>query len=519
MQEVIDEVRNQLSSTWRFRWHALVAAWAVCIGGWYWASSQADVYEARARVYVDTTSELRNILGQQIVESNVQAQLNYVRESMLGSVQLERVARATDLHLDVHTPLEMQRLIDNLRKHIDITIGGGARNQAAQQRNQNIYTITYQHHDREKAVEVVNTLLNTFVEDTLGGRRTSSETARHFLRQQIREYEQRLSQAESRLADFQRRNFDRLPGMQGGYFSRLQSEIQNLEEASKELRLAQSRREQIMQQLRGESPRMGAGGPVDPNSIEGRIREHQARLDELLLRYTDRHPDVQAVRETLEQLEARRDMQFDAAVPGLTPSDNPVYQALMIAKNEADAEVATRAADLADREQRVERLRGLIDEMPTVEAELARLNRDYDVIHSQYQSLLSSLERERLSREATETEQVEFRVIDPPVASSQPVAPNRALLVLMVLAAGAGAGGGVAFMLSQIWPVFHGTSTLQAMTGLPVIGAVSRRWTPEDRRRRFVAVTSFVLACLGLGVIFAGVFVVEVFGPGFRHLI
>jgi polysaccharide chain length determinant protein (PEP-CTERM system associated) len=515
MQEFYHELMNQIRSAWRFRWHALGAAWLVCLGGWYWATTQRDVYEASARFYVDTTSELRNILGQQIVETNVQAQLNYVREAMLGRVQLERVARATDLHLEVNSPEQMQRLVESLRNSIRIDTGGGGRGQP---RNQNIYAISYQHRDRDKAIEVVNTVLNTFVEDVLGGRRTSTETARQFLREQIREYEQRLSQAEQRLADFQRRNFDRLPGMQGGYFSRLQNEIQQLEQAQKELRLAESRRDQIDQQLRGESPRMAGGNALDPNSVEGRIRENQARLDELLLRYTDRHPDVQALRETIEQLEQRRDMQFDVGGSS-SHSDNPVYQALLIAKNEADAEVAMLGADVEDRDRRVERLRGLIDEMPNVEAELARLNRDYDVVYSQYQSLLSSLERERLSREAHETDQVEFRVIDPPVAGNQPVAPNRAMLVLMVLMAGVGSGGGLAFLMSQLRPVFHGSGALHAYTGLPVVGTVSRRWSAADRRRRWVSVTSFVIACLCLGVMFAGVFAVEVLGPGFRNLI
>jgi polysaccharide chain length determinant protein (PEP-CTERM system associated) len=511
MQEVYQEILNQIRSAWRFRWHALAAAWAVSLGGWYWAITQNDIYEASARVYVDTTSELRNILGQQIVEPNVQAQLNYVREAMLGRVQLERVARSTDLHLNAGTDEQMQRLVDGLRASIRIETGvGGA------PRNQNIYSISYQHQDRAKAVEVVNTLLNTFVEDTLGGRRTSTETARQFLREQIREYEQRLAQAEARLADFQRRNFDRLPGMQGGYFQRMQAEISALEESQKQLQLASSRRDQIDQQMRGESPRL-AGNAADPNSVEGRIREHQTRLEELLLRYTERHPDVQALRENIAALEERRTMHLEGE-GGRIDSDNPVYQALTIAKHEAEAEIATLRADVADRERRVERLRGLIDEMPNVEAELARLNRDYDVIYRQYQNLLSSLERERLSREASETEQVEFRVIDPPVASNRPVAPNRAMLVLMVLFAGAGAGGGLAFLLSQLRPVFHGSGALQAYTGLPVLGTVSRQWSPEDSRRRLLSVTTFVIGCLALGALFAGVYVIEVLGPGFRGL-
>jgi uncharacterized protein involved in exopolysaccharide biosynthesis len=97
-------------------------------------------------------------------------------------------------------------------------------------------------------------------------------------------------------------------------------------------------------------------------------------------------------------------------------SNNPVYQALQIAKNEAEEELAIIQADVDDRIRRVEGLRALIDEMPEVEAELARLNRDYEVINDHYQSLLNSLERERLSANVFENEKIDFRIIEPPHA-------------------------------------------------------------------------------------------------------
>ena len=63
-----------------------------------------DVYEANARVFVDTTSQLRQILSDQIIEPDVAAQLNYVREALLGQTQLERVANATGLALRDDVP-------------------------------------------------------------------------------------------------------------------------------------------------------------------------------------------------------------------------------------------------------------------------------------------------------------------------------------------------------------------------------------------------------------------------------
>ena len=50
----------------------------------------------------------------------------------------------------------------------------------------------------------------------------------------------------------------------------------------------------------------GAGGVSTGGDTVSRIQEMQAKLDELLLRYTDRHPDVIAARAALADLKQRR---------------------------------------------------------------------------------------------------------------------------------------------------------------------------------------------------------------------
>ena len=54
-------------------------------------------------------------------------------------------------------------------------------------------------------------------------------------------------------------------------------------------------------------------------------------------------------------------------------ANNPVFQALQIARNEAESEVEALRAIVDQRQRKVAELRGLIDEMPEVEAELAAL--------------------------------------------------------------------------------------------------------------------------------------------------
>jgi multidrug efflux pump subunit AcrA (membrane-fusion protein) len=116
---------------------------------------------------------------------------------------------------------------------------------------------------------------------------------------QIKDYAQRLSAAEDRLAAFKKGNVGLMPSDQGGYFAQLQNEVDAAKKAETELSIALSRREELTKQLHSDSAISAAGtiGPlVNGQGVTGggdtlsRIRETQARLDELLLRFTDKHP-------------------------------------------------------------------------------------------------------------------------------------------------------------------------------------------------------------------------------------
>src|SRR5262249_44264618 len=89
-------------------------------------------------------------------------------------------------------------------------------------------------------------------------------------------------------------------------------------------------------------------------------------------------------------------------------------------------------------------------------------------------ALLQRLESARLSESAeNSTEQVRFRVIEPPTEPLIPIGPKRALLMTAVLFAALGVGIVIAFFINQLKPVFLSRGMLANITGLPVLGSIS----------------------------------------------
>src|SRR5262245_54213921 len=272
MYEVWGQIVEQLSGMWRFRWRALVVAWSVALAGWAWVYALPNIYNASARVHVDTESMLRPLLRGLVVESNIQDQLNFMTRALLSRPQLEKVARETDLDLRAHTPREMENIIEELQRKI--LIAGDGRS--------SIYTISYEDADRQLAQRVVQTLLDTFVETSLGNKRSDSSSAQRFLEEQIKDYEQRLSQAEDRLAEFKKKHVGMMPGDGGEYYERLQKENQTLDGLRADLRLAVERRDQLQGQIDGEEAVFGVvqpstGGGI-ASSLDGKIADYEAQV-------------------------------------------------------------------------------------------------------------------------------------------------------------------------------------------------------------------------------------------------
>ena len=523
MQAIIIKILDELRGSWRFRWQALLVAWLVCVGGWAFVFTLPNVYEASARVYVDSQTALGPLLRGLALDPNVESEVSIVRQALLSRPQLEAVSRKTDLHLRAKTPEEMELLLDGLQKRIMVVNAV----RAGRSDTDGLYRISFQDNDRQTSVAVVETLLNNFVEQTLGSKRTGQESAQRFLEDEIRELERRLTESEQRLADFKKKNVGSMPGEGGDYFARLQTEISGEKEVRNALSLAETRKGELQRQLSGEDPFLfgldpstsgtGGGNDAEAGDITYRIQELEARLEEMLLKYTEKHPEVIAVRTTIDELKKRQQEELDRVGSGKRATGslanslkaNPIYQGIQAEMNRTDVQIAELRTDLSQRSSRVADLKRLVDSVPEVEAELVRLNRDYEITRTRYLELVERRETAKLSESADKQGNVKFQILDPPTVAFEPVAPARVPMLMAVLVAGLGVGGALAYLLNQVRPVFQNVRVLAESTGLPVLGYVSRTLVGNEKsqvvrtRLAFGAAVSVLVVVCVAAVVFS----------------
>jgi len=505
MDQMLRMILDEIRGAWRFRWPAMVLAWLVAIGGTAYVLWLPDLYEASAQVFLDTSDPLQE--GRRDSDADAQLQIAYVRQTLLSTPNVESVARATDLDLRADTPDEFQRLVADLQRDIVVRSGAETGRRSSGRFQANLYTISYRDPSRSSAESVVQTLLNTFQEKSLDSDLQDDLQALRFLDSQVDTYRRRLEESEAQLADFRRRHGGMLPGETGGFFGRLATLQEQLRQAQADLRIAIDKRNTLAAQVRSS----GDGGGSDGSSLvelESRVMEAERELDRLRLRYTEVHPSVISAEETLRRLEERLENRREELGPLLEAGgDGAVVANVRIALSQAEVEVAELRGRERDLQQRIAQLQERLDVAPQLEAELAGLTRDYQVLRGQYESLLQR--REQMNFEIDrkrQGRQLEFRIIEPPFAQNQPVAPERGRLLLLVLAAALGAGAGLSYLLHQLKPVFISSNAVYQDLQIPVLGAVSMAWTPRARWRRRRAELAFLVVLLvlvaGFGVLF-----------------
>ncbi len=531
MNEVYAKFISYLNSIWRRRWYVIAISWFLCGAGWTFVASMPDKYDSHARIYVDMDTMLGPLMRGLAVQTNLFQQIDVMHRTLLSRPNLEKVILMTDLDLGVHTDEARETLIESLRQRIRL-----------RQQGQNLFNVAFSDTDPAMAKRVVQAVLQIFVEGNLGASRKDMDSARRFLDDQIRDYEQQLAEAETRLADFKRKNMGFLPGG-GNYYSQMQRMRAQIEKSAGQLDEAVSLRDELSQQLTNvpefqevqntNSVLSGAienpgTGPQSETQI--RILEIEAAIDELLTRYTRKHPDVAAAQRRLDALNKQLDIENASAAPtqnlavGNEPSTaqaapqvslipSPVHEQIKLQIVQQEATIAALQRRLAKEREEAEKWSNMAGLVPRVEAELTRLDRDYEIVKRNYEQLRERKESAKLAQDLeTKAQKVQFRVIDPPKVPIKPSGPNRPLFLTIVLLAGVAGGIGFAFVLVQINSTFTNIQALREKFTLPVLGSVSAIMSTRERRRLTREHSGFAFVAVSLIIAFGGLQAIENLG-------
>lgn len=499
---------------WKYRWIGLVVAWVAGLVGAVVVFALPDRYEASARIYVDTQSILKPLMSGLAVQPNVEQQVAILSRTLISRPNVEKLVRMADLDLKNQSKAQQEATIDTVTSSLYIQSSG----------RDNLYILGYRDSDPETAKRVVQSLVSIFVESSLGAQRKDTSTATSFINEQIKTYESKLEEAETRLKEFRLKNLANMSGDGKDSASRITELSTLLDRARLEYREAMNARDSAKAQLEAEKARGGAqtttqslmqesATNIATPELDARLAEHRRNLDALLQRYTEQHPDIITTRKLIKDLEEQRKRELAElrkaamAMPTVFAGQggsNLAVQELVRILATTEVQVASLRARVDEYSGRYAQAMAALKTAPQVEVEASQLNRDYAIQKRNYEDLVQRREQASISGELDVASGVaDFRVIDPPRANPKPVAPNRLLLLAGSMAAALCIGLFTTLAASHLRPVFHDADDLRARVELPILGVVTRLTTDADRSRQRVDLIRFSAGAGGLLVMFA----------------
>jgi len=529
----------------RNRWWVLLAAVIAGVVAGVVAYTSPKIYESKATILVEDDAILQALTKRMAVAPSITSKMRFVEQRLLTRDHLTQIARRLDLDLKAQTPKELEALLNRMRSHT--VVGATGRGQ--------LIEIGFQHNDPTVARDVVAMLTDMLLEENLGAKRVEAHQAYDFINQQLQVYRTRLEESERKLREFKQKNLVELgvgaalPAGTGGNdgtelapraafadVNRLDEARANLSKVELDLRSLRSERATYAKQLELEPKWISAQQDFDNGTAATRGQEDpkitamKAKIDELRLRYTDRHPAVVALQAQVEQFQAAAKAKAEVSTEGGAEGDdvlanlgeqilNPHYQRLKEKVSQLDAEVTAAEAKRGQLKREIVGLGKAILDVPKKEQVLLGLRRDYSVNSSIYNDLLKRLEEARVTKEMEVQDRGgRIRVIEPATVPYKPVKPNRVLIICMGLGGGLVAGYGFGFLRHLMDSTIRSSDEVQGLVGLTVLGRIPTVVTHGDRRRRHHANLAFGMATVMTVAIFGSLLWLEIQGIGIYPL-
>lgn len=510
---------SYLSGIYLYRWYAIAVAWVACVIGWASVAAMPDQYKAEAKVYIDTDNIMDPLLKGLTVTLDSSQEIAIMLKTLITRPTLEQVIHLTNPNANSLTPSQLEDQVERLQANISIS----------QLETKNYYQIAYVDSDGSTATSVAQALLSILQNNKVGSTRLNMDDARSFINKKVSEYENRLSEADKRRADFKAANLDILSkGNAGG---RIDSTEAAVEQATKDYNSAVARRDSVKAQLESTpknvpvdermflgatipAPATGILAPTaarPPGNILLRLQQAQAALDELRSRYTDSHPDVIAAKKLVSQLDAElssgpKDGDTDAKPAATLMVPNPVYIQLQAKISEEEANVAVQRQRLTTATRDLEQAKREASRAIDVVTKYDELDRDYGNVEATYKQLLQSRESANLSQARDDQDEgITFRVLEPPQKPESPTAPNRMMLNSIILLIGLGSGVSVAILLTLNASRLISTDDIVALFEIPVLGTVTRLPDLEPRVGKRIAGLALAAPIVLLFLTYGGV--------------
>jgi polysaccharide chain length determinant protein (PEP-CTERM system associated) len=491
--EKVFDIENYLKIGLRRKWYIIIP-FVLCViisfGVYKYLPKE---YRAKTVILVRAPQVPEGYVRPTLTEP-VTERLNVISQEILSRTRLERIIKEFNLYPEMANRSHMEEIVDMMRAKIGLSV-----------EQESAFSISFEGRDPQTVMTVTNKLASMYIEENLKSRESRVEGTSQFIARELKAVESTLKRKEELVRRYKEKNLGQLPQQLEANL-RLHDRLQEqLRTASDDLRAAEDRLVFLQSQIeqatdpvseRGRSSailsaRRSAAqreaGIEDP--LVAQWRDLKQELENAESKYTGYHPDVADLKKKIAALTLRikkqdeererllrgpggvgssvaPSIEADAAAAGLIAEYKEQYR-----ENQSD--VRRLKGDIVSLKEQIALYQKRIEDTPKKEQEMVNLNRDYDLLRGQFQSLTDKKYQAQMAENLERKQQGEqFMVLDPARLPEKPFKPNRNGLLAIGALLGFGIGLGLTWFRESMDRSFYEASDVETYLKLPVVATI-----------------------------------------------
>lgn len=470
----------------RQRWLILIFVSISITMGLIKTLKSTRIYEATTMILVQPQKVPQSFV-RSVVSTGIESRISTISQQIMSRSNLEKIINQFGLFSDKKGMYLEDKIMD-LRSRIEVKISQARHGSEA-------FSIKYKGSNPQKVMKITNRLASYFMDENLKVREAQAVGTREFLDVELNKTRRKLELREKKLSDYRAKYMGGLPDELESNLrtlDRLQKQINSKQQLLRdfgnslsEIKNQRAREKELLLTSMEQLDFLGTEeGHNDISMDEKGASDLREAIDSLLLKYTDKHPDVLKLKVRLKKLESKieknkqekakkTEEKEETDTNEISGHDFTKWQYESRIK-ELNKEIKRVSEDIKILEKMMEKYQKRVDETPKREQELQALNRDYKNIQAIYTSLLDrKLEAEISVNMEKKQKGEQFRILDQAKVPQKPVSPNVKKSFIMFLGLGFVSSGGICFLLLLTDNKIRSSEDIEKITELPILVEIS----------------------------------------------
>ncbi|MFP4668109.1 MAG: hypothetical protein ACLFMN_04865 [Desulfobacterales bacterium] len=470
---------------------------AVCVllavsAGLFFYVSRPEIYQSSASIiYQQQRINVSRSMGSD--ERRFDEMVKTVSQQVLSRNSLEKIIKEHGLYPEMRQEVPIEDVIEKMREK-DVSVG-------LEKDRGSVFTVSFKGPDPRRVVRVTNALAARFIEENLQLREERATETASYIQDELEMAKEKLNRQEAQMRDYKQKYYNEMPEQRSANMNRLnalQEQYQAVQTNINELentRFLVAEQLEVRRELREKSAEAGDSETENTDRDNSSLAAARSRLQQLLTRYKETHPEVKRLKKRIGQLESEQ-REMAAAMSDEAESAGRVEESgdavipdgrageLAAQLKKIDASLNDKRKEAEELREKIGRYEQWIEAAPEREAEWSALTRDYDKLKEYHDKLLTQSLAANASQSLESRQKgSQFKIVDSAYLPRAPMKGTFSKILLVSLAMGLAAGGGLVLGLDLMDTSFKRANEIEAELGVPVVCALPLIVTKKEQRR------------------------------------